>query len=141
MWLAATKGLPGKRYGNFWIGRLGQKYIGAHVFSWKLANGRPVDRGQWVLHSCDVMLCVNPRHLFLGSVLDNNRDMAAKDRVQHGSHHWKAKLTEELVGSVMVRISSGEKQIHIARSLGVSSATISMIKHGHIWQRALRGET
>lgn len=47
--------------------------------AWELTNG-PIPDGQRVLHSCDNPPCCNPRHLFLGTQLDNVRDMMAKGR-------------------------------------------------------------
>jgi hypothetical protein len=48
-----------------------------HRVSWELTNG---STDQFVLHHCDVRLCVNPAHLFLGTQTDNHRDMTAKGR-------------------------------------------------------------
>lgn len=51
----------------------------AHRFSWSLANG-PIPDGKWVLHHCDNPPCVNPAHLYIGTVVENVRDMVARGR-------------------------------------------------------------
>jgi len=50
-----------------------------HRLMWEMENG-PAPEGMWVLHRCDVRACCNPAHLFLGTPLDNMRDMHAKGR-------------------------------------------------------------
>lgn len=57
----------------------GSKSEGVHRVSWILAFG-PIPDNLWVLHRCDNPRCVNPAHLFLGTVLDNNADRHRKGR-------------------------------------------------------------
>jgi hypothetical protein len=53
--------------------------MSTHRYSWVLHNG-PIPADLFVLHRCDNPPCVRPDHLFLGTVLDNNRDAIAKGR-------------------------------------------------------------
>lgn len=51
----------------------------AHRIAWAFTTGEdpgPMD----VLHHCDNPPCVEPRHLFLGTAVDNAADMVAKGR-------------------------------------------------------------
>lgn len=51
----------------------------AHRVAWRLFRG-PIPAGKKVLHRCDNTYCVRPSHLFLGTQLDNVRDMIRKGR-------------------------------------------------------------
>jgi hypothetical protein len=51
----------------------------AHRVAYTLAYGS-FDYSLHVLHKCDVPLCVNPAHLFLGTNEDNIRDKMKKGR-------------------------------------------------------------
>jgi HNH endonuclease len=57
----------------------------AHRLSWEVHVG-PIPPGEGphgtcVLHRCDNRLCVNPKHLFLGSNADNMADKCAKGKM------------------------------------------------------------
>lgn len=65
----------GSGYGFFYRNK---KYIQAHRFSYEYFVGR---LGKSICcHHCDNPLCVNPFHLFAGTVQDNNIDRENKKR-------------------------------------------------------------
>lgn len=74
LWLGSVRP-PG--YGQIWDGE--QTMESAHRTAHKLFVGK-IPTGSSVLHKCDVMSCVNPDHLFLGTAQDNRTDMQNKKR-------------------------------------------------------------
>ncbi len=68
----------GNGYGVHWTDE--RKLTGAHRYSYELHHGAIADSSLFVCHHCDNPPCVRPDHLFLGTVLDNARDMVAKGR-------------------------------------------------------------
>ena len=79
LWIGSTSGRPGRRYGCFWNG----KAIKAHQFAYEIFKGQR-DHGKIVCHTCDVPLCVNPDHLYLGTWRDNVRDAVKRGRHRNG---------------------------------------------------------
>lgn len=107
--------------------------LGSHRLAYELSYG-PIPDGLWVLHRCDNPPCCNPDHLFLGSHITNMADMRTKERSLIGSKNHRAKLTEVDALLIRRRLASGEFQISIAKSFGVSQATVSGIKAGTRWK-------
>jgi hypothetical protein len=72
-------------YGNF---KVGGEMTRAHRVSWTITNGPIPHDGSYhgicVCHKCDVKLCCNPSHLFLGTNADNVADRGAKGRTASG---------------------------------------------------------
>ena len=51
----------------------------AHRIMWILKFGK-IPKGMVICHKCDNKTCVRPEHLFIGTQLDNIRDMISKGR-------------------------------------------------------------
>lgn len=97
----------------------------AHRIAWALSHG-PIPAGQSVLHACDVPLCCNPAHLFLGTQADNMRDAAEKGRL-HVQRPAARKLTDAQRDDVRLRYAAGGVSMQaLADAHGVTRA--------HIWQ-------
>lgn len=52
----------------------------AHREAWKRERG-PIEHGLLVLHICDQKPCVNPRHLYLGTHVENGIDASIRGRL------------------------------------------------------------
>jgi hypothetical protein len=120
-----TGSLAKNGYGYF---RINGKTCYAHRVAYEMQSG-PTDLH--VMHRCDNRRCVNPAHLSAGTRADNMADMTAKRRQAHGPRNGHAKLSVEQVQQI--RTACGT-HAGIAKSYGVSQATVSMIKSGATWR-------
>jgi Autographiviridae endonuclease len=77
-------------YGSTTIGKA--KTALAHRVAYELDVGEIPER-MCVLHRCDNRKCVNPNHLFLGTIQDNNRDKLEKGRQAKGEKNGRTKLS------------------------------------------------
>ncbi len=97
----------------------------AHRLAWELTHGS-IPRGLQVCHRCDVRLCVNPDHLFLGTQAQNLRDAAIKGRL--GPH--LRKLTHDQVHDIRKRMWSGASTRDLAAEFNVGEGTIRRVSSG-----------
>jgi hypothetical protein len=63
---------------------------------------------------------VNPEHLIVGDPADNSADAKSRDRIAHGTLHWRSVLDERDVQEIRKRVTLGEVQAEVARLFGVS---------------------
>ena len=134
VWTGWREKNPVANYGRIAIGGTGSRMIGAHRVSWMVNRG-PIPAGKWVLHHCDRPPCVNPNHLFLGNQEANTADMLKKNRQRSlaGADNPTAKLTLEAIGKIKQRLSTGARQVDVAKEFGITQGHVSRVKRGVIW--------
>lgn len=93
----------------------------------------------FVLHKCDNRCCVNPDHLFVGTLKDNADDMRAKGRDAYGENfgenNGQAKLTEDQVRQIRKLLDENTySQREIGDLFGVTRGAIKMIKLRQTWR-------
>ena len=131
-------------YGKFSIAN---KYTFAHRYSYEFHIGKIPD-GLCVCHKCDNPSCVNPKHLFLGTHFDNMQDMKKKNRQPYkkgaplninnkGSKHVFAKLDEDKVRDIKIKLADGVKGSILAQLYNVVDQTIYEIKNGRNWKHVI----
>lgn len=106
--------------------------VHAHRASW-IAHRGTIPVGLSVLHKCDVRCCVNPDHLFLGTHVDNMRDMVKKGRAarQQGEESPCSILTE---GQIIAILGDVRPVKLIAVQYGIATWTIYDIRRGRTWR-------
>ena len=130
LWTGCTNG-PGK-YGFLLANK---EYIFTHRFSYELHIG-PIPEGLCVCHRCDNKACVNPDHLFTGTVQDNTDDKVSKNRQLKGEDICQHVLTEPEVREIRRLYRRGSRLLGLAslgRRFGVCMQTISHIVNRTTW--------
>jgi hypothetical protein len=128
-WTGSTNG---KGYGNF---QLDGKLIGSHKASYILYKGG-INDGLLVCHTCDVPLCVNPHHLFLGTNKDNAQDKAKKGRSHKmkGEDHPLSKLSTKDILEIRSLYKNGVKSKELAKRYNTRMDHITDICRKKIWK-------
>jgi len=99
------------------------KQHAAHRLSFEINIGA-IPKGMHVLHSCDNPLCVNPKHLRIGTAKDNSDDKIARGR-QHsiyGVNNPGSRLNQWQVSTV--RDNPDVPTVEFADEFGVSLSCI-----------------
>lgn len=119
-------------YGSFRVQSRGL-VENAHRFSYRLRHGEP-PAGAVICHTCDNRRCVNPDHLWAGSIADNTADRDGKGRQARGERHRSAKLRESDIEPIRRLSARGERPEEIAEMYAVNQATIRDILAGRTWR-------
>mgnify|MGYP003635175455 CR=1 FL=1 len=113
-------------YGQF---KLSKKSYRSHRLAYELCFG-PIPPKMCVCHKCDNVKCCNPSHLFLGTQLDNVKDMMKKGRAAVGEGNGKSKLTNIQVNQIKDLLKSGLTYREIGANFGVTRQNIGSIARG-----------
>ncbi len=143
-----TKCATAKGYGQtFFEGKLWY----THRLAWTLTHG-PIPQGMNVLHNCpsgDNPRCFNPAHLWLGTLAQNNQDMAKKgraasgdrtgprlhpERMKRGEQRRDSKLTDEAVREIRAVWGVMATGRELAKEYGVKEMCISSVVSRKHWR-------
>lgn len=122
-----------KSYKKYGIMKINSRNVQAHRFSYELHSGKEVPENMLVCHTCDNPSCVNPNHLFLGTIADNNADRDKKGRKALGEKCGKSKLLEEDIRCIRQMFSLGYSDSEISKYFSVWHTTIRAIRIGRCW--------
>lgn len=112
----------------------GIRTIKAHRVSFYIANGH-IEDVPHVCHRCDNPPCVNPKHLFAGTMRVNMADMVSKGRSNKGERNGRAKLSESQVSYIKLLAASTEiPDRELAECYSVTQSLIGDIRHGKQWR-------
>lgn len=106
----------------------------AHRATWESING-PLPVGRFALHTCDVKCCVNPNHIYAGTLKENSRDWTERGPGNRGESNGQSKLTAANVKEIF---ASDEPTLVLAKKFSISRSNVQFIKNRkawkHVWQ-------
>lgn len=108
----------------------------AHRISWAIKFGDL--KGKCALHKCDNPACVNPNHLFSGTMKENMDDKMAKGRYKKGitpkgMSNYLAKLKDADIPIIREMCDAGISTHVIGAKFGVTSKTIWAVGKRITW--------
>ena len=125
-----TGGLYLSGYGAYWYEGRTQR---AHSVAYRLFVG-PINDALWVLHTCDRKACVNPAHLYLGTVTQNAQDAVERGLYRTGEGNGRSKLTVGDVRDIRRRFSEGATVSALSRDFQVSRPAIRCVIDRVTWK-------
>ena len=121
---------------GYGIIRIDNKLRHASHIAFEIYNNKPVPHDMLIMHSCDNPLCVNPKHLSIGTKLLNNVDKKKKGRCnpRRGNEHPMSKLNTNTVKEIRCLFKQGHHTFTSLASLfNINRTTVSRIINNKLW--------
>jgi hypothetical protein len=109
----------------------------AHRLMAHIHLGLDLDSDLAACHFCDNPRCVNPRHLFASTRVENIEDRHRKGRDARGERIGNARLIAEQVVEIRQRSATGGSGASLARAFQISETAIYSIIAGRTWKHLL----
>lgn len=117
--------------GLVWLA--GKRHIASRI-AWSLHHKKAIPDGLYACHHCDVGLCCNPKHIFIGDQFANMQDASRKGRTCRGSARACTNLNEDIVYLARAIYYKGLMRVgEIAEWFGIHASTCSLMLHGKQW--------
>lgn len=118
--------------------KIGGKLTLLHRWVVEQIEGRPLEPGEVVMHTCDNPPCFLYAHLRRATQSENLRDAVAKGRhrngIQLGADNGGAKFTEATVVAIREAVAAGATMASTARRFHVSESQVANIVHRRHWR-------
>ena len=132
IWTAAQKEYG---YGVFGVPGGRGKVDRAHRVAWKLFRGE-IPKSMNVLHRCGVAACVNPDHLYLGTLKENAQDTIRMGRARFPDNRGEKAKWAKLSATDALAIYALKGKVpatELSKRFGVCRGNIHNIWTGKSW--------
>jgi len=129
-WLGA---LDKDGYGRFSYNK-DKKSESSNRVALELKLKRPILAGYKACHTCDNTSCVNPKHLYEGTVLDNIKDRVLRHRSACGEQSGVAKLSNKDVIEIRKLGLQEKSTTKIGKIFGITRLTVYRITSRKLWR-------
>lgn len=117
----------------------------AHRLSFQIHHGE-ILKGMCICHKCDVPVCVNPDHLWMGTHAENAHDRHLKGRTANGMYthpnygelNPNSFFTIHQVMEILSHKGTGRTAASVSRQFKCDDSTIEGIWSGRRWAKAVR---
>lgn len=104
-----------------------------HQLLYEFHHG-PIPKGLVVMHSCDNKLCINPKHLSIGTPAQNSYDARIRGLYATGEKCPHSKLTKKQVATIRKTPPYHGYLTQLGRQFQVDRSTISYVVSGFTWK-------